>query len=270
MNQKQINSKVNFFIIGTQKGGTTALHYILSCVQGIQMSRPKEIHFFDNDSINWCQVNYDKLHECFDWSIQNQIRGEATPIYCYWPDSIQRIHAYNSEAKIIMLLRHPAFRAYSQWRMEFRRGNEDLQFEDAISKKGRLRMAGDPRCVHRIYSYVDRGYYSMQIRRLKELFCDNQLIFLRTDELWTTPQKTIEKITRTLGVSFSELISTRYLSPSFGKINEIPAPAKPLNLLSQLTDRYSDDIIETERLTGIYLSDWLYLDYQEPMPPYIA
>jgi hypothetical protein len=41
--------KVNFFIIGTQKGGTTALNCFLSRVDGIQMSNPKEIHFFDNN-----------------------------------------------------------------------------------------------------------------------------------------------------------------------------------------------------------------------------
>jgi hypothetical protein len=257
--------KVNFFIVGTQKGGTTALHSMLSCLNGIQMSTPKEIHFFDNEEVDWHQPDYEKLHTCFDWNVENQIRGEATPIYCYWPESLRRIHAYNPEAKIIMLLRHPAHRAYSHWRMEFLRGYETLQFVDAISEKGRWRVAGAPEGVHRIYSYVERGFYSKQINRLKHLFCNQKIIFLRTDELWSAPKLTLEKVARFLGAGFPKETSSNYVAPSFNKLNDIALIDKSLNLLFQLTNLFKEDIRETERLTNIPLSDWLDPDYTEPM-----
>jgi Sulfotransferase domain len=257
--------KVNFFIIGTQKGGTTALNCFLSRVDGIQMSNPKEIHFFDNDLINWHKTNYNKIHAHFNWSIENQIRGEATPIYCYWPESLRRIHTYNPEAKIIMLLRHPAHRAHSHWRMEFEKGHEVLDFADAISEKGRMRVASAPDCVHRIFSYVERGFYGEQIKRLKKLFPDQQIFFLRTDELWSAPQKSLEKIARFLGIEFSEIVSSEYILPLGKKLKNVHKPKKLVNLLSQLTSLYAEDIQDTERLTGIPLYDWIAPDYQEPM-----
>ena len=255
--------KVNFFIVGTQKGGTTALHSILSRSSGIQMSSPKEIHFFDDETIDWNHPDYSRLHSCFDWNSQNVIRGEATPIYCYWPASIQRIHAYNSEAKIIMLLRHPAHRAYSQWCMEFQRGDETLQFEEAISEKGRLRVMQSPIGIHRIFSYIERGFYSQQIERIKGFFLDENVLFIRTDELWSNPQQTIEKITSFLGVQLLKVVHSEYIAPIIHKINSIPSESVHFILNKKLTDFYAGDIKKTENLTGIPLANWLETKYSE-------
>jgi hypothetical protein len=131
---------IDFFIIGTQKGGTTALHSILKSIDGIEVPTTKEVHFFDNESTNWHQPDYKILHKHFNWENKDVIRDEATPIYSYWAPSIERIHAYNPDAKIIMLLRHPAYRAHSHWCMEFQRGKETLQFSDAISERGQSRV----------------------------------------------------------------------------------------------------------------------------------
>jgi hypothetical protein len=254
--------KVDFIIVGTQKGGTTALHSMLSRVDGIQMTAHKEIHFFDDETINWNCPDYARLHACFDWSTQDVIRGESTPIYCYWPASIQRIHAYNPEAKIIMLLRHPAHRAYSHWCMEFQRGDETLQFEEAISEKGRLRVM-QSRGVHRIYSYIERGFYSQQIERIKEFFLDQNILFIRTDELWSNSQQTIEKITSFLGVQLLKVVHSEYIAPIINKINEIPSECVQFILNKKLTDFYASDIKKTENLTGIHLADWLDTRYSE-------
>lgn len=258
--------KVNFFIIGTQKGGTTALHSSLSRINGIQMSISKEIHFFDNEEFDWNNVDYLRLHEYFDWNTQDVLRGEATPIYCYYPASIQRIHFYNPEAKIIMLLRHPAHRAYSQWRMEFQRGNETLQFKEAISEKGRLRVNQAPGGVHRIYSYVERGFYSNQIARLKDYFPDHQILFLRTDELWSKSQQLIQNIARFLGVSYLGVSKTEYIVPIINKVKPIHARYAYYHEIHKLKTIYEKDIIQTSLLTGISLLDWLDPSYVEPMP----
>ena len=227
------------------------------------MSFPKEIHFFDDETMNWNCPDYARLHACFDWNTQDVIRGEATPIYCYWPASIQRIHAYNPEAKIIMLLRHPAHRAYSQWCMEFQRGDETLQFEEAISEKSRFRVMQSPRGVHRIYSYIERGFYSSQIERIKGFFLDQNILFIRTDELWSNPQQTIEKITRFLGVQLLEVVRSAYIAPIINKINKIPSECVQFILNKKLTDFYESDIKKTENLSGIALADWLETRYSE-------
>jgi len=258
--------KVDFFIIGTQKGGTTALHSILNSADGIEMSSPKEVHFFDNESIDWLQPDYAQLHKHFEWGDKNSVRGEATPIYCYWPPSLERIHAYNADAKIIMLLRHPAHRAYSQWRMEFQRGDETLQFADVISESGRSRVPISQGSVHRVYSYIERGFYSKQIKRLKGFFGDNQLLFMRTDELWSKPQPAIDKITHFLEVGLSRGNASGYVAPMTLKSHAVSAQHQLPHLIDQLTQLYTEDIHATERLTGISLADWLDPCYSEPMP----
>jgi hypothetical protein len=257
--------KVVFFIIGTQKGGTTALHSNLSRINGIQMSSPKEIHFFDDETIDWNHPDYSRLHACFDWNTQDVLRGEATPIYCYWPASIQRIQAYNPEAKIVMLLRHPAHRAYSQWRMEFQRGDEILQFADAISEKGRLRVKQALGDIHRIYSYVERGFYSNQIARLKDFFHEDQILFLRTDEYWSKPQQIMQKIARFLGVRYKEDLKSEFISPIIANLKSIPTNYSYYHEIDSLKNIYEKDIIQTQLLTGISLLDWLDPSYTEPM-----
>jgi hypothetical protein len=126
-------------------------------------------------------------------------------------------------------------------------------------------VAGAPEGVHRIYSYVERGFYSKQINRLKHLFCNQKIIFLRTDELWSAPKLTLEKVARFLGAGFPKETSSNYVAPSFNKLNDIALIDKSLNLLFQLTNLFKEDIRETERLTNIPLSDWLDPDYTEPM-----
>lgn len=228
------------------------------------MSSPKEVHFFDNESIDWLQPDYAQLHKHFDWSDKNAVRGEATPIYCYWPSSLQRIHAYNADAKIVMLLRHPAHRAYSQWRMEFQRGDETLQFADAISERGRSRVTESKGGIHRVYSYIERGFYSDQIKRLRDLFRDKQILIIRTDELWSKPQQTINQITRFLGVKATKIHSLHYIVPKVPKIQLTPIFDELPHMIDQLTHLYKEDINATEQLTGISLSDWLDPCYKEP------
>lgn len=162
---------VDFFVIGVQKGGTTALDMYLRQVPGIQMASQKEPHHFDDESIDWSTNASDNLHRFFHWQPGvSVVRGEATPIYSYWPNALQRLRRYNPSAKLIMCLRHPGFRAYSHWHMETQRGVETMPFATAVSPTGRLRVSADPTGVHRTFSYVERGFYSYQIERALALF----------------------------------------------------------------------------------------------------
>lgn len=215
--------------------------------------------------MDWNHPDYQRLHACFDWNTQNLTRGEATPIYCYWPASIQRIHTYNPDAKIIMLLRHPAHRAYSQWCMEFQRGDETLEFEEAISERGRLRVTQSPDGIHRVFSYIERGFYSPQIERIKGFFADRNILFIRTDKLWQNSQQTTNKIASFLGVQFLKAVHSEYVVPAINEINVIPSKSAQSNLIEKLTDLYASDIKKTENLTGICLTDWLDPKYSEPI-----
>ena len=257
--------KVDFFIVGVQKGGTTALyHYLAQKYPKIQMSLQKEIHFFDNENFNWENPDYSVLHEHFNWNVKNVVRGEATPIYIYWPNALTRIYRYNPNCKLILCLRHPTYRAYSAYRMEIGRNNETLSFEDAISEIGRARVISAPQGVHRIYSYVERGFYSKQISQMFSIFPRNNILFVRTDMLWTNLAETLYKIVQFLQInsnySYVEL-RQEYIEPT----HSAEIGAIPYNAMQKLNELYYSDILKTQELSGIDLSDWLHSEYYEPM-----
>lgn len=64
------DKKINFFIVGTQKGGTTSLWEYLKENSAAQMSTEKEIHFFDNEQMDWQNPKYSILHSYFSWEKQ--------------------------------------------------------------------------------------------------------------------------------------------------------------------------------------------------------
>lgn len=261
---------VDFFIVGAQKGGTTALDLHLRQMPGVQMASRKEVHFFDDEGQDWANPDVDVLHGCFAWpssaEASSTLRGEATPIYSYWPRAIERIGRYNPSARLIMCLRHPAHRASSQWQMETRRGAETLTFSEAISATGRQRVSASPAGVHRVYSYVERGFYGGQIGSMLSLFPREQIHFLRTDHLWNHPDATLRDVAAFLGVAPPRQGWTPAAGTSSGRTHGGPPAATPEEIAG-LTSLYAEDIRMTQALTGLALSDWLDDAYREPMAP---
>jgi hypothetical protein len=244
---------VHFFVCGVQKAGTTALDRYLRAHPAIEMAHNKEVHFFDDESQSWDTPDYTRLHSSFADSSEQRVRGEATPIYTYWPQSLERLRTYNPSAKLIMILRNPVLRAFSHWRMEMSRGLEELSFSEAIRPAGRARYRSALAGVHRVFSYVERGFYAPQVERLLMLFPREQVLFLRTDALWSQPEATLRAI-----YSFLELppIQPAVLpyTVSVRSDGTIPLARDDAEHLRTL---YADDIRETQRATLLDLSDWL-------------
>jgi hypothetical protein len=251
-----MNQGLDFIIAGVQKGGTTALDALLRRHPRVRMASVKETHFFDDDDRNWTEPDYGVLHAYFDWTEAHVLRGESTPIYTYWPNCLERIRTYAPSIKLLVSLRHPSFRAFSQWRMETTRGSETLPFGEAI-RSGRNRGGTHDR----VYSYVERGFYTQQVERLQSLFPRTNILFLKTDDLWRDPRAQMNRITSFLGISPLAEVDKRYIVPlqsaNLGKL--LPADRKFLDSL------FREDIEQTALLTGLDLSDWTLPDYSEPM-----
>jgi hypothetical protein len=253
---------VDFFIAGVQKGGTTALSARLRQHPEIELPAGKELHFFDDEGRDWTAPDYGGLHRHFDWS-RPRVRGEATPIYTYWRPSPARIARYNPGARIVVGLRHPALRAFSHWRMETQRRAETLSFEAAVTRPGRSRLSSAPDRLHRVYSYVERGFYARQLERLLALFPRRQLHVFRTDALWLDPAGTLGAIERFLGVTPRLGADARpdyVVAVDSTALGPIPPGAQ-----RALTEIFRDDIGRTAQCTGLDLADWLLPGYREPM-----
>jgi hypothetical protein len=189
---------VKFLVCGVQKGGTSALDQYLRMHPDISMASTKEVHFFDNESqfVN-AAPDYNRYHSFFDPS-KNNLLGESTPIYAYWQPSMKRIWQYNKDMKLILVLRNPISRAYSHWKMERIRGSEGLPFWDAITQERERCFQALP-YQHRVFSYVDRGFYSEQIRRMRRFFPDENILVLNNDNLRRFPDITVNQVFNFLG-----------------------------------------------------------------------
>jgi len=194
-----VSPRVDFVIAGAQKGGTTALFDYLGDYPDIALSDVKEVHFFDDEGVDWRAPDYGAYHAHFPPK-DGRPTGEATPIYMYWPDSLERIAAYNPAMKLIVTLRDPVQRAWSHWRMEYARGAEREPFHWCI-REGRQRLFdAEPWGHHREFSYVERGFYGEQMVRLYGLFPREQVLVLTADALRARPAESLEAVRRFLGL----------------------------------------------------------------------
>lgn len=239
--------RVSFLIAGVQKGGTTALFDYLGEAADLSLSREKELHFFDNEAQDWAAPDVGGYHAAFA-PFDGRPRGEATPIYLYWPNSLERIAAYNPAMKLVLMLRDPVARAWSHWRMEYARGAETQAFAWCV-RAGRQRLFdAQPWGFHREFSYVERGFYGEQVARALKLFPREQLLALRAEDLRADPAAVLARVRGFLG-----------LPPA-------PAPAprevhvgRQMDYGSQLTDAdvahlralYARDAQQLADLTGV-------------------
>ena len=195
-----LGARVDFLIAGVQKGGTTALHAYLAEHPGLNLAAEKEVHFFDDETVDWGSPDYGAYHARFA-PADGRTTGESTPIYVYWPQSLERARRYNPALRLILLFRDPVERAWSHWRMESGRGLETEPFAWCI-RDGRRRVAesADPPGHHRVFSYVERGFYGAQLERVFGLFEREQVLLLRSDDLKDAPAPTLARVCAFLGV----------------------------------------------------------------------
>jgi hypothetical protein len=250
--------RLDFVIVGTQKGGTTALDHYLRQNTSVQMANTKkEMHFFDNERLNWQEPDYGPYHACFDWSSGACIRGEVTPVYMYWPNSIERIRAYHPNIKIVCLLRNPLLRAFSHWRMERARGRETLSFSEAI-REGRQRLVTHPQSV-RIHNYVERGFYVPQVQRLLANFDRGQILFLTSDHLREALLPALNQVAAFIGAKPFQSVTQKLVLPVKDEASHDLAPEDTV----YLADMFADDIRQTMKLTELDLSTWLDPNHKE-------
>ncbi len=191
--------RVGFLIAGVQKGGTFSLYRLLERHPEISLSTSKEVHFFDDEGLDWSRPRYDQYHGNFPRWREGQVRGEATPVYIYWPESLERIRAYNPDIKLIVLLRDPIERAYSAWCHQRRKGREALSFSSAI-REGRARVADAKGFGNRHFSYVERGLYAGQLQRAFDLFPASNVLLLDSRKLSREPASLVAQVSGFLGL----------------------------------------------------------------------
>lgn len=123
----------NFFIVGVGKAGTTSLYEWLKQHPQIYMCPIKEPHYFAKGLVPKAVRDERMYLKLFDKARGYKAIGEASTSYFRWGEVVaERIKEKVPKAKIIIILRDPVERAYSDWLMHYRRADENKPFYDAL------------------------------------------------------------------------------------------------------------------------------------------
>jgi hypothetical protein len=241
-----------YLVIGTKRGGSTSVsEWIAEHPQVAPCRTGKGSHYFD--------VNHHRGEAWFRSAFPPpappwRITGEGSPYYMFHPLAPQRIAEALPEVKLIAVLRDPVERAWSHHKYEAARGKEELSFEDALDAEPtrlageRERMIADPSYdsyEYRYHAYLARGHYAEQLAHLGEFFPQDQILVLKSEDLFAHPSEQLARVWDFLGLDQVVLDGLRAhkVGASSSSIPEAVA--------QRLSDYYAPHNDELFRRTGI-------------------
>ena len=205
--------KVNLFIVGAPKAGTTSLHHYLNEYPEILMSIIKEPDFFSDIEIQEQGLYYGssrinnitKYNSLFlDW-IDESIIGEASVSYLFYPNVPQRIKIYNDNSKIIIMLRNPIERAFSHYLMDYRLGLTSNSFEEEFDKKTTLNFQ----------QYFLLGNYFQQVKRYLDIFGKENVHIIWYSDFIEKTENELNKVISFLGLNTDFSVDFNKIHNSF-------------------------------------------------------
>lgn len=219
--------KPDFLILGTQKGGTTSLYDYISQHPEVISNHEKELHFFNYKSKY--NLGLGKYKSYFLNNSNSLICGESTPEYLYYKEVPKRCFNYLPKIKLIVLLRNPIQRAYSNFQMEVARGNEILSFKEAVFLESK-RIIKDY-LSRKTFSYVKRGEYIDQLNNWLQYFPRNQMLIIKSEDFFDNPKETIQSVFQFLEISDS--FEPEVLIKNKGNYTKIEVDTETLEYLEE-------------------------------------
>ena len=243
--------KVSFIVAGAQKGGTSALDAYLREHPELCLPQRKELHFFDTDRHFIAEpVDYGRYHAAFAPGPSQRLLGEVTPAYLYWPTAAERIARYNPAMKLIAVLRNPITRAFSHWNMSRQKEREPLPFLQALEAEPE-RARRLPLELAKRFTYVDRGLYAQQLKRLWRYFPREQTIVFKSEELLATPAAVLVRVADFLDIApFAPVTDKTVHAREYDATMTAEEKRYLLNV-------FEPEIHELERMLGWDCSGWL-------------
>ncbi len=209
----------NFLVVGAPKSGTTSLYFQLRQHPDIFVPRKKELHFFtgehlrsntqgpgDADAAAEACRTWSEYASHFAEAARERIVAEFSPSYLYFSDVAQDIRATLPEARVLMILRDPVEKAYSQYMHLVRDGRESLPFRDALRAEDERRAAG----WSDIWRYAESSLYSARVERYLDVFGRDRVFIALTDELAADAAGLLRRIFDFLGVDADAPIDTDF------------------------------------------------------------
>lgn len=232
----------DFLVLGAYKSGTTALHHYLRAHPEIFIPERKEPNYFAfvdavepfEDPVARTSIrSSDEYNRLFAGARTNQKLGEVSPAYLTIPSACARIAQMAPDARLIAVLRNPIDRAYSDYLMYRRRGEEhEESFLDALRRQSERLRSVDP-TAH----YITTGLYFAQLARYFETFDHSQLCVLLHEELSGDRDRVLRDLFAFIGVDPDVAIAEQEAS----NVSGVPK-GLPLRLAYGFRNRFRDQL----------------------------
>jgi len=284
----------NFMIIGAMKAATTSLYTYLIQHPDIFMSSIKEPKFFNNLSKNPISspqgkrfnkiTTFDQYYSLFSKVNGESAIGEASPSYLFDEKCASLIHKSLPNIKLIIILRQPVDRAYSNFLHSSRSGKENISSFELAFKE-----LNDPKK----HFYKEKGFYTEQLTRYFELFPFENIKILLFEDFIKNPVDASKEVFQFLNVdadfvpeikrqnqsglpkgiigwllmkvryynlmpniTFSAFLPQFLINYIFKTVYKKP-PQLDVNLKKQITKKYyKQEIKKLEELISMDLSHW--------------
>ena len=228
----------------------------------------KELHYFSEDnSYKNGNKEYEKklnagLKDYINWMKNSKnmnkkpkIIGEKTPEYMYNKSALERIYKYNPKMKLIVILREPISRAYSQWNMYQSKSNhkyKKMKFKDMVSKYIKhinLDFTNPDR-----FNLIKRGIYAVQLANIYEIFPKNNVLVLISEHYKDKPLQELNKICKFIGVSsFKNIKNANYKNNVHKKTYKIPISKSEFTKLYLFYREYNEVLY---KILGKPIKEW--------------
>lgn len=297
----------NFLILGAAKSGTTALYHYLINHPEIYMSPKKETNFFTfegqkasfrgpgDNALNNASITELGLYKALFNKVKNEKAiGEASPLYLYDKDTPKKIKKHIPNAKLIIMLRNPADRAFSSYLHCLRDGREEYKsFEMALDQET-FRIKNN---WGLIWHYKNAGLYYEQLRRYYQEFDSSNIRIYLYDDFLNQTTNILKDIFDFLeidtsfipdvsvkhnksGIPNSKVVQRLLYYPNIGKsvlkpflpkrfrmnlktkvLNKnLTKPKMSYKTRNELIDYFYEDILNSQKEFNLDLSKWVIKD----------
>jgi hypothetical protein len=198
--------RLDFIVIGVQKGGTTSLWRYLRDHPGIAMPVYKEAPIFCAEEDRIPRLLAELLSELARDKPRAKL-GKVAAHYMMGKNSVsveviaERIARLLPEVRLIALLRDPIERAMSQYRMSVRRGLESRSFEQVVARQLEPEQLAIARAAPtETNSYVVQGEYGRILAAYRALLPAEQVHVEMTADLEREPAEVLDRVMEFIGL----------------------------------------------------------------------
>ena len=242
----------DFLVIGAKRCGTTSLYQHLPEHPCISKSPHDNMGFFNDNfhlGVNWYKSFFPTTftRKKIKSKFGNFLAFDVTTKYMEEESTANNVYQTKPNMKIIIILRNPVDRAYSQYHLSVRQTAERRSFEDVVeenmnrlNKESHEHYEIKPKFSVKEDNYLKKGLYALQLRYWLKIFPRENILIVSTEEFESNQQIIYNKIFEFLNISKFEVKNTKKME----KGNYPPMKSETRNLLLDYFRQHNHELFE--------------------------